>query len=80
MRLNAGQAFDYVARRSIAAGQEVTFDYAMRNYTIDHFLDACLCGAAACRGTVTGWNDLPHARRNDYGALVAPYVRAMGAG
>ncbi len=80
VRLNAGQAFDYVARRPIAAGHEVTFDYAMRNYTIDHFPDACLCGAPACRGTVTGWKNLAQARRNDYGALVAPYLRAMGPG
>jgi SET domain len=37
VRLNDGQAFDFVARQPIAAGQELTFDYAMRNFTIDHF-------------------------------------------
>jgi hypothetical protein len=77
VRLNAGQAFDFVARRAIGAGQELTFDYAMRNFTIDHFPDACLCGAPQCRGTVTGWKDLPAARKADYGELVAPYLRAM---
>jgi hypothetical protein len=80
VRLNAAQAFDFVARRPIDAGQEVTFDYAMRNYTIDHFPAACLCGAAECRGSVTGWKDLPPARKADYGELVAPYLRAMDAG
>jgi uncharacterized protein len=80
VRINAAQAFDFVARRSIEAGQEVTFDYAMRNYTIDHFPAVCLCGAAACRGSVTGWKDLPTARKVVYGALVAPYLRAMDAG
>ena len=39
VRLNDAQAFDFVARRPIDAGQELTFDYAMRNFTIDHFPD-----------------------------------------
>jgi len=74
---NSGQAFDFVARQPIAAGQELTFDYAMRNFTIDHFPAVCLCGASRCRGSVTGWKDLPAARKADYGTLVAPYLRAM---
>ena len=77
VRLNDGQAFDFVARRPIGAGQELTFDYAMRNFTIDHFPAMCLCGAARCRGSVTGWKDLPAARKADYGELVAPYLRMM---
>jgi len=77
VRLNDGQAFDFVARRPIGAGQELTFDYAMRNFTIDHFPSMCLCGAARCRGSVTGWKDLPAARKADYGELVAPYLRMM---
>jgi uncharacterized protein len=77
VRLNEEKAFDFVARRPIDAGQELTFDYAMRNFTIDHFPDACLCGTARCRGSVTGWKDLPAARKADYGELVAPYLRAM---
>jgi hypothetical protein len=79
VRINAAQAFDFVARRPIDVGQEVTFDYAMRNYTIDHFPAVCLCGAVECRGSVTGWKDLPTARKSDYGQLVAPYLRAMDA-
>jgi len=78
VRLNDGQAFDFVARRPIGAGQELTFDYAMRNFTIDHFPAVCLCGAAQCRGSVTGWKDLSAARKADYGELVAPYLRMMG--
>jgi len=77
VRLNDGQAFDFVARQPIGAGQELTFDYAMRNFTIDHFPAVCLCGAAGCRGSVTGWKDLPAARKADYGELVAPYLRTM---
>ena len=77
VRLNDVQAFDFVARRPIDAGAQVTFDYAMRNYTIDHFPAVCLCGAAQCRGSVTGWKDLPAARKADYGELVAPYLRMI---
>ena len=77
VRLNDGQAFDFVAREPIGTGQEVTFDYAMRNFTIDHFPAVCLCAAARCRGSVTGWKDLPAARKADDGELVAPYLRAM---
>jgi hypothetical protein len=58
-------------------GQELTFDYAMRNFTIDHFPAVCLCGAARCRGSVTGWKDLPAARKAEYGELVAPYLRTI---
>ncbi len=79
VRLNDDHAFDFVARSAIAAGDEVTFDYAMRNLSIDHFPEVCLCGAEACRGSVTGWKDLPAARKADYGELVAPYLRQWDA-
>jgi hypothetical protein len=68
---------NFVARQPIGAGQELTFDYAMRNFTIDHFPAVFLCGAARSRGSVTGWKDLPAARTADYGDLVAPYLRVM---
>jgi hypothetical protein len=71
VRLNDGQAFDFVARQPVGAGQELTFGYAMRNFTIEHFPAVCVCGAARCRGLVTGWKDLPAARKVDYGELVA---------
>ena len=70
----AAEGFDFVALRPIAAGDEITFDYAMRNYVIEHFPARCLCGAGICRGTVTGWKDLPAERKAAYGALVAPYL------
>jgi hypothetical protein len=77
VRLNEAEAFDFVARRAIDSGQELTFDYAMRNFTVDHFPSTCLCGASQCRGSVTGWKDLPEQRKADYGELVAPYLRTM---
>jgi SET domain-containing protein len=42
----------FVALREVAAGEELTIDYG----TIDHDAEpmACRCGAATCRGTITG--------------------------
>ena len=77
VRLNDGQAFDFVAREHIDAGQELTFDYAVRNFSIDHFPEVCLCGAERCRGSVTGWKDLTDAQKSDCGDLVAPYLLVM---
>jgi hypothetical protein len=70
----AVDGFDFIARRPIAAGEEITFDYATRNYIIEYFPPRCLCGADGCRGTVTGWRDLPDERKAAYGDLVAPYL------
>lgn len=77
VRLNDEQAFDVIARQQIHAGQEITFDYATRNFTIDHFPAMCLCGAERCRRSVTGWKDLTAAQKASYGDLVAPYLHAM---
>jgi hypothetical protein len=74
VELNASGACNFVARRSIADGEEITFDYAMRNYSIEHFPSGCLCGADICRGSVTGWKDLPAERKVAYEGLVAPYL------
>ena len=44
-----------VARRDIAAGEELTVDYALHTADPDWELDApCNCGSALCRGTVRG--------------------------
>jgi hypothetical protein len=66
--------FELRARTAIAAGDELTFDYAMRNYVIEHFPSRCHCASGACRGTITGWRDLPADRKAAYGDLVAPYL------
>jgi len=74
VELNSTGACDFVARRSISDGEEITFDYAMRNYSVEHFPGGCLCGASNCRGSVTGWKDLPADRKAAYEGLVAPYL------
>jgi uncharacterized protein len=74
IRLNASGAHDFVARAPIAAGEEITFDYAMRNYSVGYFAARCRCGSRHCRGRITGWQDLPIQRKADYHGFVAPYL------
>jgi len=72
VRLNDSGACDF--REPIAAGEEITFDYAMRNYSVEHFPGGCLCGSDICRGSITGWRDLSEERKAAYRGLVAPYL------
>lgn len=78
--LNASGAHDLFARFSVLTGQEITFDYAMRNHTIEHFPGFCQCGTALCRGRITGWKDLPADRRAAYRGYIAPYLLDDSAG
>lgn len=80
IRLNESGAHDLVARRPIAAGQEITYDYAMRNYTIAHFPARCQCETDRCRGRITGWKDLPPDRQAAYRGFIAPYLLGTPAG
>jgi uncharacterized protein len=79
VRVNETGAHDFVARKTISANEEITFDYAMRNYTIDHFPKMCMCGSNMCRGTITGWKDLPFETKQEYAGLVAPYLIELDA-
>lgn len=74
IKVNETGAHDFVAMREILPGSEISFDYAMRNYSIDHFDRPCQCGANNCRGRVTGWKDLPEAIKKKYEGFVAPYL------
>jgi hypothetical protein len=84
IRVNQSGAPDLVARRRIEKGEEITFDYAMRNYRVDYFPRRCQCGESKCRGRITGWRDLPDDRKADYEGFVAPYLleidRALAVG
>ncbi len=79
VRLNSEGAYDLIARRAIAPEDEISFDYAMRNFRIEHFPTKCLCGSKNCRGSVTGWQSLPEHRRLEYRGLVAPYLLEIDA-
>lgn len=71
------RGLDLVARRDLAAGDEVTLDYATFCAPPMRAFD-CACGAAECRGTVRGTDHLePFVER--YGEHVSEYVRRARA-
>ena len=77
IRINSSDAHDLVAKKAIIKGEEITYDYAMRNYTIDYFLSNCKCGSDECRGKITGWKDLPNHKKMEYRNWVAPYLLGL---
>jgi len=76
---NETGAHDYIAIKVISINEEITFDYAMRNYIIDYFPKKCMCGSKECRSSVTGWIDLPDYKKKEYGSFVAPYLLELDA-
>ena len=74
IEINETGAHDFVAMREIVINEEITFDYAMRNYSVDYFPKQCMCGSEICRGRITGWKDLPVERKKIYEGFVAPYL------
>jgi uncharacterized protein len=79
IHVNALGGHDFIAMRCIEPNEEATFDYAMRNYSIDHFPGSCTCGEDVCRGVITGWRGLPNERKDKYSGFVAPYLIEMDA-
>jgi hypothetical protein len=63
----------FVAMRDVGAGEELTLDYA----TIDHDTPpmVCRCGAAACRGVVTGRDWQRPELQRKYGRYFAWYLQ-----
>jgi len=79
IRVNETGAHDFVAMKQISRNEEITFDYAMRNYGVDFFPEECRCGANGCRHTITGWKDLPSKNKKEYEGFVAPYLFELDA-
>lgn len=78
IRPNPTGAHDLIARKPIASGDEITFDYAMRNYSVEYFPSRCRCASDHCRSSITGWKDLPDQRKADYDGFIAPYLIDIG--
>ena len=74
-----------IARRDIAAGEEVTMDYAMHfadpNWTMRN---TCSCGSPLCRGTITGrdWmlKELQERYRDHFSPLINRRITKLAAG
>jgi len=65
--------------KDISVNEEIAFDYAMRNYSIDYFPKKCMCGSKRCRGRITGWKDLPDEKKKEYEGFLAPYLLELDA-
>jgi len=77
--VNETGGHDFVAIKAIAAGEELVLDYAMRNYVIEHFPYQCKCGSSECRGSITGWKDLPDHKKEEYRPWTAGYIFEVAA-
>jgi hypothetical protein len=53
-RCGASSPVARYARRDIAAGEELTFDYALCTVNSAWHIDPCACGSPLCRRRVTG--------------------------
>ena len=74
IHLNESGGHDFHARKAIKKNDEITFDYAMRNFTVNFFPTNCQCGSKNCRGKITGWNSLTKEKKKEYKGFVAPYL------
>ncbi len=71
------EGLDVVARRPVAAGEEITLDYA--TFYDDHMTAfECSCGAARCRGVIRGTDCLEDFVA-DYGDHISDHVRRKRA-
>lgn len=68
-----------VARRAIAAGEEVTYDYATSEIALELAM-LCACGSPVCRGMVTNHDYLDPAWQARYGHHLPDHVLAAMAG
>ena len=68
-------AYTLVTRRFVAAGEELTVDYATHTAE-ESFTMACRCGATVCRGVITGGDWRRPDFRSEYRGHVVPVVAA----
>ncbi|WP_159787146.1 SET domain-containing protein-lysine N-methyltransferase [Sodalinema gerasimenkoae] len=72
---NAWGAFDFVALREIAAGEEITFDYETTESELTDDFRAC-CPPRPEQASRNGFQSLPIAVREGYGKFVANYLKS----
>lgn len=77
VRSNDDGGYDLIARRRIEPGEEITIDTAMCNYEIRPAFSPCHCGAATCRGRITGWKGLTPDQKQAYADFAAGYLFAL---
>ncbi|MDP9237405.1 MAG: SET domain-containing protein-lysine N-methyltransferase [Chloroflexota bacterium] len=62
-----------VARRPIAAGEEITIDYALHSVLPEWRME-CACGSPLCRGTITGNDWMRQDLQRRYGTHFSPFI------
>lgn len=62
-----------VARRAIARGEQITFNYLTTEWELAAPFE-CTCGAPACAGTVRGFAHLDRAARAALASWLAPHL------
>lgn len=67
------------ALKHIEPNEELTFDYATFEYEIHHMPEECLCNSKKCRGTISGYKDMPEELREMYGKYIASYLKVFQA-
>ena len=68
---------NFTAWRDIAAGEEITTDYAYCEASTHLCLEPCVCGSSICRGRVTG-NDWQRADlQQRYRGYFTPYIERL---
>lgn len=72
---NAWGAFDFVALRDIAAGEEITFDYETTESDLTESFQDC-CPPRMGQTARKGFPSLPQAVRERYGEFVANYLKS----
>jgi len=72
---NESVTFDWVARRDIDAGKQITQDTSAYEYEVEHFSQKCLCGSDICRGDVKGWKDLTKQERESIKDYAIPFLQ-----
>ena len=72
---NASGTFDFIARRTIAAGEQITHDTSAYEYEVAYFSQKCLCGSANCRGEVKGWKDLTRQQQESIREYSIPFLQ-----
>ena len=63
-----------VARRDLAAGGEITGDYALWEADDAYLVESCTCGAVTCRGVVRGTDWQRPELQERYAGHFLPYI------
>ncbi len=66
----------FVARRSIAAAEELTFNYLTTEWDMATPFE-CHCGSAGCFGTIAGFKHLSEQERERLLDAAAPHIRML---